>query len=88
MNPYFLLSYFYSDMFLEELRRLLRGHAIPAASLSDVKNIPIHLPSRHVQDLIGEEMRKALEDLRKGLNRLKAAKDKANSFAYQFAALP
>jgi len=88
VNPYFLLSYFYSDMFLKELRRLLKGHAIPAVSLSDVKNIPIHLPSRHVQDLIGEEMRKALEDLRKGLNRLKAAKDKANSFAYQFAALP
>ncbi len=78
VNPFFLLGYLYSDAFLHELRRLLKGHAIPAASLSDVKNIPVYLPPRPVQDLVGEEMRKALEDLRKGLGRLKVAKERAN----------
>ena len=76
-NPFFLLGYLYGDAFLDELRRLLKGHAIPAASVSDVKNIPVYLPPRPVQDLIGEEMRKALEDLRRGLERLKVAKEKA-----------
>jgi type I restriction enzyme M protein len=78
VNPFFLLGYLYSDAFLGELRRLLKGHAIPAASLADVRNIPVYLPPRPVQDLIGEEMRKALEDLRKGLGRLKTTKEKAN----------
>jgi type I restriction enzyme M protein len=77
VNPFFLLAYLYSDVFLSELRRLLKGHAIPAASFSDVKNIPVYLPPRPVQDLIGEEMRKALEDLRKGLEGLKVAKERA-----------
>jgi type I restriction enzyme M protein len=81
VNPYFLLSYFYSGAFLGELRRLLKGHAIPAASLSDVKNIAIHLPPRPVQDLMGEAMRKAIEDLKRGLDRLKGAKDKVGFFA-------
>jgi type I restriction enzyme M protein len=79
VNPFFLLGYLYSDAFLGELRRLLKGHAIPAASLSDVKNIPIYLPPRPVQDIIGEEMRKALEDLRRGLRRLKVAKERVNA---------
>jgi type I restriction enzyme M protein len=78
VNPFFLLGYLYSDAFLGELKRLLKGHAIPAASLADVKDIPVYLPPRPVQDLIGEEMRKALEDLRKGLSRLRTAKEKAN----------
>ncbi len=78
VNPFFLLGYLYSDAFLHELRRLLKGHAIPAASISDVKSIPVYLPPRPVQDLIGEEMRKALEDLRKGLECLKVAKKRAN----------
>ncbi len=37
-----------------------------------------HFLPRPVQDLVGEEMRKALEDLRKGLERLKVAKKRAN----------
>jgi type I restriction enzyme M protein len=79
VNPFFLLGYLYSDAFLGELRRLLKGHAIPAASLSDVKSIPVYLPPRRVQDLIGEEMRKALEHLRRGLGYLKVAKERANA---------
>jgi len=81
VNPYFLLGYFYSGAFLGELRRLLRGHAIPAASLSDVKNMIIRLPPRPVQDLVGEEVRKAMEDFKRGLERLRVAKDKAGSLA-------
>ena len=79
VNPYFLLSYFYSGAFLGELRRLLKGHAIPAASLSDVKNMVIRLPPRLVQDLIGEEVRRAIEDFKRGLECLKDAKGKADS---------
>jgi hypothetical protein len=74
VNPFFLLGYLYSDAFLGELRRLLKGHAIPA-----VKSIPVYLPPRWVQDLIGEEMRKALEHLRRGLGYLKVAKERANA---------
>jgi type I restriction enzyme M protein len=79
VNPFFLLGYLYSDAFLGELRRLLKGHAIPAVPLSDVKSIPVYLPPRWVQDLIGEEMRKALEHLRRGLGYLKVAKERANA---------
>jgi type I restriction enzyme M protein len=81
VNPYFLLVYFYSGAFLGELRRLLKGHAIPAASLSEVKDMVIRLPPRPVQDLIGEEVRRAVEDLKRGLERLRNAKGEVNSLA-------
>jgi hypothetical protein len=41
----------------------------------------IRLPPRPVQDLIGEEVRRAVEDLKRGLERLRNAKGEVNSLA-------
>lgn len=54
VNPYYLLHYFNSNYFLEQVYRYRTGSAIPAISDEDLLNILILLPEKEEQNRIGD----------------------------------
>ncbi|BAS31213.1 N-6 DNA methylase [Dehalococcoides mccartyi] len=54
VNPFYLLYYFRSKYFLEQIFRFRTGAAIPAISDADLLNIQVFLPEKEEQNRIGK----------------------------------
>ncbi len=61
IDPYFLLYYFQSDYFLNQIYMLRTGAAIPNVSDSDLGNILISIPNEQTVKAIGDKVRKSFE---------------------------
>ena len=61
IDPYFLLYYFQSDYFLNQIYMLRTGAAIPNVSDSDLGNILISIPNEQTVKTIGDKVRKSFE---------------------------
>ncbi|GIV09516.1 MAG: hypothetical protein KatS3mg019_1607 [Fimbriimonadales bacterium] len=67
VNPYYLLAFLRSEFFLRQVRRLLRGHAIPAITLEDLGEVIVPLPPEPQQSAIGQLIRESIVAYRKGI---------------------
>lgn len=61
VDPFYLLAYLRSQHFLNQVRRLLTGHAIPALSLEALAEVLVPIPPEAIQRQIGDAMRQAFE---------------------------
>ena len=61
INPYYLLYYFHSELFLNQILMHRTGAAIPAISDVDFSNILVYLPSHSELEDIIEKMMKSFE---------------------------
>ena len=61
VNPYYLLYYFKSDLFLKQMMRFRTGAAIPNVSDADLINVLIYLPSESKIQDIGNSVKRAFE---------------------------
>ena len=61
VNPYYLLYYFKSDLFLKQMMRYRTGAAIPNVSDSDLMNVLVYIPSEDKMNEIGNSVRRAFE---------------------------
>lgn len=61
INPYYLLYYLHSDLFLKQVMMLRTGAAIPNISDIDLANVLVYLPDKFEIELIGEKIKKAFE---------------------------
>lgn len=73
VDPYYLLAFFRSESFLRQVRRLLRGHAIPAISLEDLGEVIVPIPPEPVQREIAAKTKEAIEAYKQGLENLRTA---------------
>lgn len=60
IDPYYLLYYLRTDLFLSQVRRYLTGAAIPAINEEDLGNILVVLPQQDRIKKISEEFRRSL----------------------------
>lgn len=73
VDPFYLLAYLRTQHFLNQVRRLLTGHAIPALSLEALAGVLVPVPPETIQKQIGEAMRQAYEQhqqARKSIDRV------------------
>ncbi|RME13134.1 MAG: restriction endonuclease subunit S, partial [Aquificota bacterium] len=70
IDPYYLLTFFHSPMFLKQVKHKLTGHAIPTLSLDSLANILIPLPPLHIQKRIGEPLKVAIDRIKEGFSLL------------------
>lgn len=56
VDPFYLLAYLRTQHFLNQVRRLLTGHAIPALSLEALAGVLVPVPPETIQKQIGEAM--------------------------------
>ena len=61
INPYYLLYYLHSDMFLKQMMMYRTGAAIPNVSDSNLSDILIYLPSQEKIEEIGNKIREMFE---------------------------
>lgn len=61
VDPYYLLYYFKTDIFLRQVFMMRTGAAIPSVSDTDFANILVYLPDDDVIKSIAERVRKAFE---------------------------
>lgn len=58
INRYFLLAFFKTNIFTDQVRRMMTGHAIPYISLSDLEKIIVPVPDKKNQLKIGNKMKR------------------------------
>ncbi|MCS6919752.1 MAG: N-6 DNA methylase [Fimbriimonadales bacterium] len=73
VDPYYLLAFFRSESFLRQVRRLLRGHAIPAISLESLGEVVVPIPPEHLQQEIAFRVRSAIDAYKQGLENFREA---------------
>lgn len=61
VNPYYLLYYFRSDLFLMQMMRYRTGAAIPNVSDSNLMDVLVYIPSEEKMNEIGNSVRRAFE---------------------------
>ncbi len=61
IDPYYLLYFLKTDLFLRQVMMMRTGAAIPSVSDTDFANILVYLPENSVIASIGERVRKAFE---------------------------
>ncbi len=61
IDPYYLLYFLKTDLFLRQVMMMRTGAAIPSVSDTDFANILVYLPENSVIASIGERIRKAFE---------------------------
>jgi len=61
VDPHFLLAFMRTEEFLNQVRRLMTGHAIPAISTADLGKVLVPIPGASEQRQIAEAMRASLE---------------------------
>ncbi len=61
VNPYYLLYYLHSEMFLKQMMMYRTGAAIPNVSDSDLSNILVFLPSEEKVEEIGNKIKETFE---------------------------
>ena len=69
INPYYLLYYLHSDLFLKQMMMYRTGAAIPNVSDSDLNNILVYLPEESKIEEIGNKIKETFE-LRKESRRI------------------
>ncbi len=69
INPYYLLYYLHSDMFLRQMMMYRTGAAIPNVSDTDLYNILVYLPDEDKIEEIGRKIKETF-DLRKESRRI------------------
>ncbi|WP_244455037.1 N-6 DNA methylase [Thermus thermophilus] len=70
IDPYYLLAFLHSPIFLRQVKHKLTGHAIPTLSLDELANILIPLPPLQIQKEIGEPLQIAINRIQEGLSSL------------------
>lgn len=61
INPYYLLYYLHSDLFLKQMMMYRTGAAIPNVSDTDLNNILVLLPPKEQIEEIGNKIKKTFE---------------------------
>ncbi len=61
VDPFYLLAYMRTDFFLRQIRRLLRGHAIPAITLDDLASILVPILPEEIESEIAQKMKYSIE---------------------------
>ena len=61
INPYYLLYYLHSDLFLKQMMMYRTGAAIPNVSDADLNNILVYLPDESKIDEIGNKIKETFE---------------------------
>ena len=61
INPYYLLYYLHSDLFLKQMMMYRTGAAIPNVSDTDLNNILVYLPPKEQIEEIGNKIKKTFE---------------------------
>ncbi len=67
VDPYYLLAYMRTEFFLRQIRRLLRGHAIPAITLDDLATVLVPILPSAIQADIAMKMKQSIERYKEGL---------------------
>jgi len=75
VEPLYLLAFMQTEFFHRQVRRLLRGHAIPAISLNDLATIQVPLPPIDIQKAIAAEISETIRKFKSGLISLEKAKN-------------
>ena len=70
VDPYYLLTFLHSPIFLKQVKHRLTGHAIPTLSLDELANLLIPLPPLHLQKKIGEPLQIAISRIQEGFSLL------------------
>lgn len=73
VDPYYLLAFLRSEAFLRQVRRQLRGHAIPALSTDDLAQVLVPIPPEPLQRRIAQLVQEGINASRKGLDNLQQA---------------
>lgn len=60
INPYYLLFYLKSDLFLQQVNRFRTGAAIPSISDDDLQSVLIALPDKEEQEKIASSMKESI----------------------------
>lgn len=61
INPYYLIYFLHSDMFLTQMKMFRTGAAIPNVSDVDLQNIRVYLPDDNKIEEIGDKIKKTFE---------------------------
>lgn len=69
INPYYLLFYLHSDLFLKQMMRYRTGAAIPNVSDADLANTLVYMPDKNIIESIGARVKRSFE-LRRESNKL------------------
>lgn len=67
VEPLYLLAFMQTEFFHRQVRRLLRGHAIPAIALEDLAAVQVPVPPQEVQQAIAAKVRETVHHLKHGL---------------------
>jgi len=73
VDPFYLLAFMRTDLFLRQIRRLLRGHAIPAITLDDLAAILVPVLPDEIQKHIAMKMKQSIESYKNALANNQAA---------------
>jgi type I restriction enzyme M protein len=74
VEPLYLLAFMRTEFFHRQVRRLLRGHAIPAITLEDLATIQVPVPPQDIQQAIASKVRETIRHTKQGLAQLNDAK--------------
>lgn len=74
VEPLYLLAFMQTEFFHRQVRRLLRGHAIPAITLDDLATVQVPIPPQDIQEAIAARVRDTIRLIKQGLTLLKEAK--------------
>ena len=61
INPYYLLYYLHSEMFLKQMMMYRTGAAIPNVSDADLNSILVYLPDENTMEEIGKKIKKTFD---------------------------
>lgn len=79
VDPYYLLAFLRSPLFLGQVRRKVRGQAIPVLDLDDLAEVEVLLPPRKIQEEIGRKVFQALRLMREALSLAQEAAEQASA---------
>ena len=60
IDKYFLLAFFKTDIFIKQVRRMMTGHAIPCISLTNLGQIMVSVPNKHIQAKIAKRTKQII----------------------------
>lgn len=80
VDPYYLLAFLRSPLFLRQVRARLRGHAIPSLSLEDLGEVEVPLLPPEEREAVARRMREAVQELLEAFGLLRGMKKAFPSF--------
>lgn len=73
INPFYLLYYLHSEMFLKQMMMYRTGAAIPNVSDNDLANILVYIPDKKIMDEIGAKIERAIHLRKESAREIAAA---------------